>query len=331
MNSPAAHIGRPKRIGFSLLSLLLIVSGLSAISVAIPETAVAASVRSGSCFATIDTTSGVAITESGGNCYVAFKNATTYQWTVPAGVSSIDYLVVAGGGSGGARHGAGGGAGGMLSETSVSVSGITTLNVTVGDGGAAVAPTGTNYAVGLAGSNSALTKNSGAGSFTTVTAVGGGGGGAGGVGLQNGGSGGGAQSATVSSGTAGQGNAGGQGGQGGGIYWSGGGGGKSAAGADGTNTKGGNGGAGSVWISTFTTTVATALSLAQTGQTSGDQVYFAGGGGGSIAGGATPVGGSGGLGGGGDAKVGVYVAGIAGTANSGGGGGGTGCCEPINF
>ena len=219
----------------------------------------------------------------------------------------------------------------MLSGTSVSVSGVTTLSVAVGSGGLAVTPSGTNYAVGLAGSNSSLTKNSGAGSFTTVSAVGGGGGGAGGVGLQNGGSGGGAQSATVSSGTAGQGNAGGQGSQGGGIYWSGGGGGKAAVGSDGTNTKGGNGGAGSVWISTFTTTVATALSLAQTGQISGDQVYFAGGGGGSITGGVSPVGGSGGLGGGGDAKVGVNVAGIAGTANSGGGGGGTGCCEPINY
>ena len=90
MNPPSARIGRPKRIGFSLLSLLLIVSGLNAVSVVVPATASAATVTSGNCTATVDSSSGVAITESGNSCYVAFKTATTYQWTVPAGVSSID-------------------------------------------------------------------------------------------------------------------------------------------------------------------------------------------------------------------------------------------------
>ncbi len=289
----------------------------------------AATVGSGICAQTVDNASDVAVASSGGYCYVAFK-AGTRVWTVPTNVSVIDYLVVAGGGSGGARHGGGGGAGGLLKSTNISLSNITALGVSVGNGGAAVIPSGGSIsATGVAGSNSTLSKNSGSGTFTTVTAIGGGGGEAGGLGAQSGGSGGGAQYATGGAATAGQGNAGGRGGSGSingsTNWWAGGGGGAGSVGGDGSiSGYGGSGGTGAIWVSSFTTTVATALGLAQTGQVSGDQVYFAGGGGGAITLSYTP--GSGGNGGGGDAATGNNT-GESGTPNSGGGGGGTGCCD----
>ena len=260
-----------------------------------------------------------------GYIYLAFKDSTAIcTWTIPSDASAIDYLLVAGGGSGGSRHAGGGGAGGMLTGTGVSLSGITSLNITVGSGGASVVPSGLNYAVGLNGGNSIIAKNIGSGTFTTVTATGGGGGEAGGVGTPTGGgSGGGAQSATTSTFIAGQGNRGGPGGYLSGYYSAGGGGGAGAVGADAVTFSGGNGGQGAIWISDFTTTTATSLSLTQTNQTSGNQVYFAGGGGGSTTG--TTVG-NGALGGGGDAVLGNNTA-VSGTANSGGGGGGSGCCN----
>jgi hypothetical protein len=274
----------PKEVGFGLLAFLLIVSGFSSISVE-PAKAAAGTITSGNCSVVVGETTTASIAESGAHCYVAFKSGSN-SFTVPANVTNIDYLVVAGGGSGGSRHGGGGGAGGLISKTGISVSGVTALNVTIGAGGAAVQPSGArNYAVGLSGNNSSIAKNGGSGSFTTDTAIGGGGGEAGYVGPQNGGSGGGAQEPDVSSGTTGQGNSGGAGGLSAPPYWSGGGGGAGAVGGNGTNTGGlvgGNGGAGSIWLSSFTTTIATALSLAQTRQTSGTQVYFAGGGGGSV-------------------------------------------------
>jgi hypothetical protein len=308
--------------------LALVVIATSFVLVDIPQ-ASGASVGSGVCTQTVDSATDVAVTSSGGYCYVAFK-AGSRVWTVPANVLAIDYLVVAGGGSGGARHGGGGGAGGLLKSTNVSLANVTALSVTVGNGGAAVIPSGGSIsATGLAGSNSTLVKNSGSGTFTSVTAIGGGGGEAGGTGAQTGGSGGGTQSATVAAGTAGQGNAGGRGGSGviGGAtnWWSGGGGGAGSAGSDGSISGfGGNGGTGAIWVSTFTATIATALGLSQTGQVSGDQVFFAGGGGGAITLSYTP--GSGGTGGGGDAATGNNT-GESGTPNSGGGGGGTGCCD----
>lgn len=260
-----------------------------------------------------------------GYVYIAFKNAGALcTWTIPQDVTSVDYILVAGGGSGGSRHAGGGGAGGKLTGTNVSLSGITSLNVTVGSGGSSVIPSTYNYAVGLAGSDSIIAKGSGSASFTTITAKGGGGGESGGTGTQTGGSGGGSQSSTLSSGTAGQGNGGGGGGTNSSVWWAGGGGGAGANGETGTSTFGGAGGAGAIWISSFTTTVATALGLAQTNQISGDQVYFAGGGGGSISSGTSA--GSGGLGGGGAAVTGNNTA-TSGTANSGGGGGGSGCCN----
>ena len=262
---------------------------------------------------------------AGGYVYLAFKDTSaTCVWTIPADATTVDYLLVAGGGSGGSRHAGGGGAGGLLTASSVSLSGITSLNITVGSGGASVIPSTYNYAPGLPGNNSVISKNAGAGTFTTVTAYGGGGGESGGAGAQSGGSGGGTQSATTSTGVAGQGNRGGIGGTNSSVWWSGGGGGAGAVGVDGSVSSGGAGGAGAIWNSSFTTTVATALGLAQTNQTSGNQVYFAGGGGGSISNSSSA--GAGGLGGGGAGISGSNTA-TSGTANSGGGGGASGCCN----
>jgi hypothetical protein len=293
-----------------------------------PESAFAATVGSGTCQQVVDNSSNVAVAESGEFCYIAFK-AGTRAWTTPSNVNTIDYLVVAGGGSGGARHGGGGGAGGLLKSFNVSITNVSSLNITVGNGGASVAPSGGSIsATGLPGGNSSLAKGSGSGSFSNVTAIGGGGGEAGGVGAQSGGSGGGGQYSTAGSGTAGQGNSGGGGGSGNisgaTNWWAGGGGGAGSVGASGSTSGGGNGGSGAIWISSFTTTIATSLGLSQTNQTSASQVYFAGGGGGAITLSYTP--GTGGLGGGGAAVTGNNT-GFSGTANSGGGGGGTGCCD----
>jgi hypothetical protein len=258
-----------------------------------------------------------------GYVYIAFKDSSaTCTWTVPSDAASIDYLLIGGGGSGGSRHAGGGGAGGLVKGTNVSLSGITSLNIKVGGGGNSVVPSAFNYATGLSGETSTIVKNVGSGSFTSLSAAGGGGGEAGGVGPQNGGSGGGGQY-TTSSPVPGQGNRGGTGGTNSSNWWAGGGGGAGAVGSDGSVNGGGAGGTGAIWISDFTTTIATTLGLVQTNQTSGNQVYFAGGGGGSITS-SNP--GSGGVGGGGAAALANNTA-TSGTANSGGGGGGSGCCN----
>ena len=209
----------------------------------------------------------------------------------------IDYLVVAGGGSGGHTIGGGAGAGGMLNGTLSSVA-SGTLTATVGSGGAGISSAGQ----GNNGNNSVL---SGA-SITTLTSIGGGGGGRDGVSAPNGtgagadggsgGGGGGAAGAKAGgSGTAGQGNDGGSANTAAPNYGSGGGGGKGAVGGNGSSSAGGAGGTG------------TANSI------TGSSVTYAGGGGGNA---YTSGGGAGGSGGGGAGT------GVNGTANTGGGGGG---------
>ena len=64
-----------------------------------------------------------------------FTNSTT--WTIPSGVSSVDYLVVAGGGAGSSSGGAGGGAGGFQTGSSLSVTPAATYTIAVGAGGGA--------------------------------------------------------------------------------------------------------------------------------------------------------------------------------------------------
>ena len=67
-----------------------------------------------------------------------FANSTT--WTCPTGVTSVEYLVVAGGGGGGCSVGytegtGGGGAGGFRTGTGYAVTAGNTYTITVAAGG----------------------------------------------------------------------------------------------------------------------------------------------------------------------------------------------------
>jgi hypothetical protein len=98
---------------------------------------------------------------------VAYETPISTTFTVPAGVETIDVLVVAGGGGGGSGTAGGGGAGGIIYMSNYPVVGGTAYPITVGAGAAAV---GTNGGWGANGSNS---------TFNDLVALGGGGGGSG--------------------------------------------------------------------------------------------------------------------------------------------------------
>jgi len=155
-----------------------------------------------------------------------FTAVTSTTWVAPAGVTSVNYLVVAGGGGGDG----GGGGGGGFRYGSLGVTPGTSYTVTVGGGG----PLGGN------GSNSV---------FSTITSAGGGGGGPYYANASNGGSGGGSAAGytrglgNTPSVSPSQGNNGGTGGSTSG----GGGGGAGATGSDGSGGSGGAGGNGAVW------------------------------------------------------------------------------------
>ena len=220
---------------------------------------------------------------------------------------SIDFLVVAGGGSGTnvqnntGGTGGGGGAGGYRTSTQT-VSIGTTITVTVGDGGASK----TSQGAGNSGSDSSI---SGTG-LTTITSTGGGGGGpysattglSGGSGGGSAGAGTGGGAGNTPSTSPSQGNNGGSGSPA--NTGAGGGGGAGAVGGNGADGVSGAGGAG------------TASSI------TGSSVTRAGGGGAS--GGNSSSGAAGGSGGGGAGGP-NNTAGTAGTANTGGGGGAGGC------
>jgi hypothetical protein len=247
------------------------------------------------------------------------------------GPSSVDYLVVAGGGSAGAPYGAGGGAGGfregrvlpapesytaspLVSPGGLEIS-VQTYPITVGAGAAGVPAT---PGAGLSGNNSV---------FSTITSAGGGGGGRyvagpqpGRDGFSGGSGGGGGGGAAVGPGGAGgsgntpptspsQGNNGGNGATGPGNYGAAGGGGAGGLGGSGggqppTGTGTGVGGIGAG------TQINPSPSVGTPGP-NGTLRYFAGGGADYIQG----TGNGGGYGGGGGTNT-------AGTANTGGGGGG---------
>ena len=224
-------------------------------------------------------------TNTGSQSYSVLAGSATgtnTTWTCPAGVTSIEVLVVAGGGAG--NGGTGGGAGGLIYNPAYSVVAGTQYTVTVGAGGSS-----------SAGSNSI---------FGSLVAIGGGYGNDG----TGGGSGGGGQRSSSSSaasakpGTAGQGNPGGQGAPNDSI--GGGGGGGGGAGNPGFNApaslSGGDGGFGIAY------------------SISGTLTYYAGGGGGA----GSTTNGLGGLGGGGGGGGGTSNNATAGTASTGGGGGG---------
>lgn len=233
--------------------------------------------------------------------YVAvFQDSGT--WTCPAGVTSVQALVVAGGGSGSGSRGningsPGGGAGGLIYSSSVPVKPGNTYSIIVGKG----AVQSISAADGTRGENS---------SFAGLVAVGGGGGN-GNTSYNeyqfNGGSGGGDAEGRYNAGRAvgiyGQGNAGGDTVSGvGGVYAGAGGGGAGTAGGNITGLNGSNGGNGLQF------------------SISGTPTWYAGGGGGSMAQGGLTYG-SGGLGGGGNSTAGVQST-RHGTPNTGGGGGG---------
>jgi hypothetical protein len=232
----------------------------------------------------------------------------------PLGSTTVDYLVVAGGGGNGVGSGGGGGGAGGVRASSGTASGcyssgplgacvsalpvsIQAYPITVGGGGPG---SPASPSKGTPGVNSI---------FSTITSAGGGAGGseASTPALNGGSGGGGGYNGTGGTGNTPpvsppQGNTGGTGTTPTPIgYYGGGGGGATAAGANPPGSVGGAGGDG------------------LQNSISGSAVYYGGGGGG---GGQPCVGGAGGLGGGGAGGQYQTVAGTAGTDNTGGGAGG---------
>jgi hypothetical protein len=248
----------------------------------------------------------------------------------PFGSTTVDYLVVAGGGAAGIMGygGGGGGAGGFRQSFPNPATGglpvtATGYPITIGAGGAGVPNAPSPQLRGGSGTNSI---------FSTITSAGGGGGGSGDNPTPTstgaaGGSGGGGTGYTGNAGGAGntppvsppQGNTGGTGGSGPGGFGGGGGGGAGAVGANSSGSAGGNGGVGSPNLIYNSPTVGTP------GPAPGR--YFAGGGAGGLNNPGTP--GTGGAGGGANGAAGPSnTPGTAGTANTGGGGGGAFASAP---
>ena len=250
------------------------------------------------------------------------------------GSNSVDYLVVAGGGSGSANYG-GGGAGGFRYANStfpVACSPASPLSNTTG-----IPVTATTYpiTIGGGGTLTGCTTSPGNNSvFSTITSAGGGGAGTSPTPspAMNGGSGGGGSTGTCGSTPLGglgntppvsppQGNNGGKGIQTGGVGDVGGGGGGSiAVGSNGAQPyQGGSGGAGAGLPTAFGSNGTTGPSPLYR--------YYAGGGGARNSPGGGP--GAGGVGGGGNGLS-PGRAQTAGTTNTGGGGGaGSGASSPL--
>jgi hypothetical protein len=242
------------------------------------------------------------------------------------GSNSVEYMVVAGGGSGASWGGAGGGAGGFRQNyPSPTTTGLpvtaTAYPITIGGGGA-----GQPYP-------SRTSSTSGSPSvFSTITSTGGGVAGQCSVTAASGGSGGGG---FACNGAGGAGNTppvsppqGNSGGTAAAVpsYAGGGGGGASAVGGNATPTSVATGGGGSYWPNPAFGP--TAPSYGTPGPVT-DTRYFAGGGGGGSVGPSSRAGGAGGAGGGGPGGTSAGPnPGTAGTTNTGGGGGGAGATTP---
>lgn len=174
------------------------------------------------------------------------SSSCTGSWTVPANVTSVEVFVLGGGGGGGGKLGAGGGSGGAINNTAYSVSGISSVSITVGGGGrggyGSWDQSASNGANSIFGNLTAYGGGAG-GDENSSGVIGGSGGGAGGGGLSTAnaaaprspqadgtgtkyGSGGGAKSTSAN------------------AYGSGGGGGLGGNGGNGSSTSGGAGGAG---------------------------------------------------------------------------------------
>ena len=242
-------------------------------------------------------------TQDGADEILNYTTATSSGNLQFVGTTSVEYLVVGGGASGGYGNAGGGGAGGYLANGSkaLSLTGGTAYTITVGAGGAAV-----TTGIGANGSTSSLVGSD----ISDVISYGGGGAGSGNTAPATGtfGSGGGSgyNNGTAGVGTGGQGYNGGGAATAGPRHGASGGGGGGAVGGNGDNN---NGGAGGVGVANDIT---------------GTSVFYAGGGGGSTDN-TTSASGAGGNGGGGpgastDDTDNSYS---DATVNTGGGGGGT--------
>jgi len=208
MSTKITPVSRPKKAGFGLLAFLLIVSGLSAISVIVPAKASAATVtatgtNASFCDQTVDVTTGVTAERlANGDCLVRFSSAATISWTVPTGVTSAKVLIVGGGGGGGGGSvrngtpcseeansagagrigGGGGGGGGGQVKDNVSVSNLSgSLSIVVGGGGTSgsAASCGTQGNAGGAGGTGGTSSITTSGASQLAIAEGGLGGGGG--------------------------------------------------------------------------------------------------------------------------------------------------------
>lgn len=80
----------------------LVASGLVGLEVSAAPPAAAATVGSGACEQTVDSASGVSVTQSGANCIMTLTRiGSAIQWTIPAGgLSSVDFTIKGGSGGG---------------------------------------------------------------------------------------------------------------------------------------------------------------------------------------------------------------------------------------
>lgn len=241
---------------------------------------------------------------------VAFTNVATHAWTVPYGVSELEFLVVGGGGSGAGRFGGGGGAGGVATGC-VAVAENTALSITVGGGGAAVVKAkasgnkGGDSVIARGGADLVRAIGGGYGAFTGYAGGNGGSGGGGGYQANKGKAGGSAEASAFADGVQGVsfGNAGGYG-----------------AGETKVGCGGGGGGAGGEGVSTIMTEAPGHGGDGIELDITGEPVWYAGGGGGGSKSATEATGGKGGGGNGG--SVANKTNGQDGTDGLGGGGGG---------
>ena len=101
-----------------------------------------------------------------GYTILTFTNAGACNWSVPAGVTSADVLIIGGGGAGGGGVGGGGGAGEFIETSRSGLTGGSTVLISVGAGG-----TPKSWDFGGAGNAGGFSR------FDSVIAYGGGGGG----------------------------------------------------------------------------------------------------------------------------------------------------------
>lgn len=184
----------------------------------------------------------------------SYTTAGTYNWTVPAAVTSVCVVCIGGGATGSSSYGGGGGA--LCYKNSISVTPGATISVVAGGAGQASSFNSTIIAAGGTLTASAAQPsggdgggNGGLGGGTGYVYGGDGGGGGGGAGGYSGAGGSLSRTAFASVGTAGAGGGGGSGASGGGGYYGPGGGGvglygQGTSGAGGVSTNNG-GGAGS--------------------------------------------------------------------------------------